>query len=73
MNSHTYLTINIISHVNTYMYMYNVYMYPNIVKIVFANAWKNKRPRGHITRLINNSNNCDKMTIIVSISKYLDN
>lgn len=55
------------------MYMYNVYMYPNIVKIVFTNAWKNKRPRGHITRLINNSHNCDKMTIIVSISKYLDN
>lgn len=73
MNSHTYLTINIISHVNTYMYMYNVYMYPNIVKIVFTNAWKNKRRRGHITRLINNSHNCDKMTIIVSISKYLDN
>lgn len=55
------------------MYMYNVYMYPNIVKIVFINAWKNKRPSGHITRLINNSHNCDKMTIIVSISKYLDN
>lgn len=73
MNSHTYLTINIISHVNTYMYMYNVDMYPNIVKIVFTNAWKNKRPRGYITRLINNSHNCDKMTIIVSISKYLDN
>lgn len=68
MNSHTYLTINIISHVNTY-----IYMYPNIVKIVFINAWKNKRPSGHITRLINNSHNCDKMTIIVSISKYLDN
>lgn len=49
MNSHTYLTINIISHVNTYMYMYNVYMYPNIVKIVFLQTHGKTRGPGAIS------------------------